>query len=209
MDCQISSPPPQNVDSLIRETDEKLAQAVASGASEHFEELIRRYQGLFFSLLLRLVQNQDDAMELAQDSFLKAYRHISQYNPSQPFRTWLLTIATHTAFNHLDARRLRKTEQRLMPGRALGPAQSHNHSPLLQVIQQEGLQRIDNVLARLSAKARATFTLHYQQGLTYEEISRITGESLSNVKVLVMRTRDRLRQELAAEGVECRGELKR
>ena len=188
--------------------DGSLAEVALAGRSEPCEELVRRHQAPVYSHLLRLVRNKDDAMELAQDVFLKAFAHLAQYDPARPFRTWLLSIATHTAFNHLEARRVRRIvsshpEVEIAgmgadPG-AARPA-SGRWSPPAQASRRELLERIDAALVKLSDKARAIFQLRYHQGLSCEEVSRASGESLSNVKVSLLRTRERLRQELG-EGI--------
>jgi RNA polymerase sigma-70 factor (ECF subfamily) len=176
--------------------DEQLARQACAGDREAFAELVTRHQAPVFSLLLRLARNRDDAMELAQDTFLKAFKHLQQFDPKQSFRTWLLTIAMNTAFNHLDARRLRRTTV-LRPEPGVGHDTAELQSPLTQASRRELLTRIEAALQRLSEKARVVFMLRYQQGLSCDDISRLLGENLSNVKVLLMRTRERLRQELA------------
>lgn len=187
--------------------DGSLAEKTRAGRPEPFEELVRRHQASVYSHVLRLVRNKDDAMELAQDVFLKAFAHLAQYDPARPFRTWLLAIATHTALNHLDSRRVRRIvsshpEVEIAgmgaESRAARPS-SGRWSPPAQASRREMLGRIDEALAKLSDKARAIFQLRYHQGLSCEEVSRTLGESLSNVKVSLLRTRERLRQELAGE----------
>ncbi|HEY3321677.1 MAG TPA: RNA polymerase sigma factor [Planctomycetota bacterium] len=176
-------------------SDEQLAQQARAGESHAFAELVKRHQSPVFSLLLRLVRNRDDALELAQDTFLKAFKHLAQYDAKQPFRTWLVTIAMNTAFNHLDARRLRRTAAL----RADAEVTTEAHSPLAVASRRELLGRMEECLQRVSEKARVVFMLRYQQGLSCDEISRLLGESLSNVKILLMRTRERLREELAVQ----------
>jgi RNA polymerase sigma-70 factor (ECF subfamily) len=200
MDFKNGGIPGENVNgpSVANSSDELLTQAVLQGSPEIFEELVRRHQAAVFSHLLRLARNRDDALELAQDTYLKAFKHLDQYDPNQPFAAWLLAIATNTAFNHLNAKRLRKTFPLALDpcGRA---AAQEAESPLLQASRKELLQRLEASLEHLSLKARTVFILRYQHGFTCEEISRMLNESLSNVKILLMRARERLREELAIQ----------
>ena len=179
-------------------TDEQLA-CLAGARSEFFEDLARRHQAAVFALILRLVRNRDDALELAQDSFLKAFQHLSQYDPAQCFKNWLMTIAMNTALNHLDASRVRRTVPWAAAAREGIQSAAAPDSPLAQAGRNELLEMIERALAQLPDKARAIFVLYYQQSLSCQEISRMLGESVSNVKVSLLRSRRRLRRELALD----------
>jgi RNA polymerase sigma-70 factor (ECF subfamily) len=182
-------------------SDAELARRAIAGDARGFEALVRRYEAAVFSHVLRMVRNRDDAMELAQDTFLKAYRHLAQYDPARSFRTWLLTIATNTALNRLEARRVRRLAEAVMEENVrLGEyAAGRNPSPSEEVGRREMLELIEDSLRKVSAKARAIFMLRYNHGLSCEEIASAMGETVSNVKVSLLRTRERLRRELQVE----------
>ncbi len=185
--------------------DAEIARAVLRGDREGFETLVRRHEAEVFSHILRLVRNRDDALELSQETFLKAYRHLVQYDPNRPFRAWLLAIATNAALNHLEAMRVRRTAGAAMSPEMVGGKNPEARnvqdgcSPLYRIDRKELLELIDAAMNRLSAKARAIFSLRYNRGLSCEEIAWALGESVSNVKVSLLRTRRRLRRELGAE----------
>ncbi|MCX7805163.1 MAG: sigma-70 family RNA polymerase sigma factor, partial [Planctomycetota bacterium] len=167
--------------------DADIARAVLRGDRGVFETLVRRHEAAVFSHILRLVRNRDDALELSQDTFLKAYRHLVQYDPNRQFRVWLLAIATNTAMNHLEARRVRRMAGATLAADA-GEAEYSGErqdriedSPPERAGRKEMLELIDAALGRLSSKARAIFSLRYNQGLSCEEIAWALGESVSNV----------------------------
>ena len=167
--------------------DRATVERVLSGDMESFAELIQRHQSAVYSHMLRMVRRPEDAMDLTQESFVKAFKYLAHYNPRWAFKTWLMTIATNTAINFIQKRRLQTVSLEEVAEPAAAPTRSHAKElePALLV-----------ALGRLPEKARAMFNLRYQEGLSLDEIGAMLGESLANVKVTLHRARRFLKAEL-------------
>ena len=86
--------------------DRATVEQVLAGDTEAFAGLLQRHQSAVYTHMLRMVRRPEDAMDLTQESFVKAFKHLAHYNPRWSFKTWLMTIATNTAINFIQKRRL-------------------------------------------------------------------------------------------------------
>lgn len=167
--------------------DRAAIERVLAGETDAFAELVQRHQAAIYTHVLRMVRRPEDAADLAQESFLKAFKHLAHYNPRWAFKTWLMTIATNTTINFIQKRRLETVSLEEVAEPAVGP---------VAVGAGEREVELRAALARLPDKARAMFNLRYQEELPLAEISRMLGESLVNVKVTLHRARRFLRAQL-------------
>lgn len=167
--------------------DRATVERVIAGDTEAFAELVGRHQSAVYTHLLRMVRRPEDAMDLTQEAFVKAFKHLAHYNPRWAFKTWLMTIATNTTLNFIAKRKLETVslEEVAEPSAAPEPVGAGETTLALQV-----------AMGRLPEKARAMFNLRYQEELPLAEIGAMLGESLSNVKVTLHRARKLLRAEL-------------
>ena len=166
--------------------DRASVEIVLAGDTEAFAGLLQRHQSAVYTHMLRMVRRPEDAMDLTQESFVKAFKYLAHYNPRWSFKTWLMTIATNTAINFIQKRRLQTVSFEEVGEPAAAP-KSH---------AKEMEPALLAALARLPEKARAMFNLRYQEGLPLAEIGAMLGESLANVKVTLHRARRFLRAEL-------------
>ena len=166
--------------------DRATVEQVIAGDTEAFAGLLQRHQSAVYTHMLRMVRRPEDAMDLTQESFVKAFKYLAHYNPRWSFKTWLMTIATNTAINFIQKRRLQTVSFEEVGEPAAAP-KSH---------AKEMEPALLAALARLPEKARAMFNLRYQEGLPLAEIGAMLGESLANVKVTLHRARRFLRAEL-------------
>lgn len=167
--------------------DRATVESVLSGDTEAFAELLQRHQSMVYTHLLRMVRRPEDAMDLTQESFVKAFKYLAHYNPRWAFKTWLMTIATNTAINFIQRRRLQTVSFEDVGEPAAAPERSH---------AKELEPAVMAAMARLPEKARAMFNLRYQEELSLAEIGAMLGESLANVKVTLHRARQFLKAEL-------------
>jgi len=86
--------------------DRATVERVLAGDTEAFVELVQRHQSAVYTHVLRMVRRPEDAMDLSQEAFVKAFKHLAHYNPRWAFKTWLMTIATNTALNFIAKRKL-------------------------------------------------------------------------------------------------------
>ncbi|MCX6909832.1 MAG: RNA polymerase sigma factor [Verrucomicrobia bacterium] len=167
--------------------DRATVELVLAGDTEAFAALVERHQSAVYTHMLRMVRRPEDAMDLTQESFVKAFKYMAHYNPRWAFKTWLMTIATNTAINFIQKRRLQTVSFEEVGEPVAPPARNH---------AKELEPALLAALARLPEKARAMFNLRYQEELSLAEIGAMLGESLVNVKVTLHRARRFLKAEL-------------
>jgi len=183
-----------------REEGERAWLAAArAGDPEAFRRLVEWHQDRVFTFLLRIVKQREEAEDLAQETFVRAWRHLARYDERWAFRTWLFGIARHLALNAL--RRPRATIVSLDGGDGdePGPARvlaAAGPSPADEAAARERRQRLAGAVANLAPRAAMIFTLFYQEELSIAEIARAIDMSPGAVKVALHRLREALRKQL-------------
>jgi len=178
-------------------TDYELVAACIEGEKNSFEELVSRYKNLVYSVVLRMVTDKEDANDLAQEVFIKIYRNLEKYSEEYKFSTWTIRIAT----NHvIDWRRKKKYETVSIDDEentvAGGLMANSGASPEDEYIADEQSRMLRDLVAGLPDIYRVPIVLYHEQGLSYQEISEITGEPLSKVKNRIFRGRKLLKESL-------------
>ncbi|HXJ92918.1 MAG TPA: sigma-70 family RNA polymerase sigma factor [Terriglobia bacterium] len=183
------------------EQDDGVVVALAlAGDSDAFRTLVERHSRAIFRLAYRMTSNEQDAEDVVQETFLRAYKRLKQFESRANFGTWLHRIAVNCA---LDCMRLR---QRHDTGResidavgADGPQPLPAGDPLPDrvLFSAEVQQQIDGVLAGLSPKEKAAFVLRHFEGMSIEEISRTMGLRSEAAKNNIFRAVKKLRKALA------------
>ncbi len=168
---------------------------VLQGQQQAFATLVARYQNYVFTIVIRHVNDRELAEELAQDVFVKAYKALSSFKGNSKFSTWLYTITHHTCLSHLR----KKEHETVFPGDeqmhlwANGQDGSHAGTRLEQKAQQ---QLLNEAVKQLPESDSELITLFYNAEQSIEEISVITGLTTSNVKVKLLRARQKLKEIL-------------
>jgi RNA polymerase sigma-70 factor (ECF subfamily) len=193
----------KRLDRRISRTDPDmvLVQAVRAGDQHAYAELIGRYQDKIFSLVAGLVRDHDDALDLTQEIFVKAYRGLDKFRAQSGFYTWLYRIAVRHC---IDFSRRRKRSQESLPldGDALAemgfePTDTSLHgNPERVVVNQHLKVAIRNAIAAMQEPFRTAVVLHDVEGLSQEEIARIMGCPLGTAKSRIQRGRAQLRDRL-------------
>lgn len=165
---------------------------VLGGDVDAFAVLVDRHQGRIVSHLTRLV-GASDAEDLAQDTFVRAYQALARFDPTYPFRGWLLVIASRLAANHAARRREYRLGEHI--AETPGPAGNDPARRVAEADAADDLQRrIDRALTELSDDARALYELRFRQQLTPTELASHFAITENALKVRV----HRLRTQLAA-----------
>jgi RNA polymerase sigma-70 factor (ECF subfamily) len=176
-------------------TDDALIQMALSGRQSAFSMLVKRYETYVFTLALRFVKNREDAHEVAQDSFLRAFRYLPDFRGEAKFSTWLYRIVFTTALNHLrkknpDIRSLDDETKPLNLKDASVPDASFN------LEQNDRVRTLHQAITFLSADDGGIITLFYLYEQSLEEICEIMGLTLTNAKTKLCRARQRLKSVL-------------
>lgn len=153
-----------------------------------FSELVRRHQDRIYRFLVRLTRSLDDARDLTQETFLRAFQHLKGWRPEARFSTWLFRIARNQAF---DLLRRHQTVEFVMleeDATVLDPAPGPDD--VLNTVQR--LRQLDAALLRLPVEHREIVLLREIEGLSYEELAEVLGLNIGTVKSRIARARSAL-----------------
>ena len=157
-------------------SDEELIHLVKSGEITPFDELVRRNGVRVHDLCYKMVRNYDDAKDLAQETFLKAYRKIKKFDGRSKFSTWLYRIAVNNCLNFLKKQKPTvELYDEIVGSKKDDPAQIYKGKKLRE--------RIAGAVAKLPEVQRAVFTLRSLEDLSYQEVSDILKKPISTIKV--------------------------
>ena len=165
---------------------------VLEGDTNAFTYIVDRHKDKAYNLAFRICSNHEEAEEIAQDSFLKAYRALSSFKKESSFATWLYRIVYNTAISHVRIKKKDTISLEDFPADAtdfMGVNTSDEEAE-----REYRSSVIDFAFQKISAEERSLITLHYYEDLSTGEISDITGISKSNIKVKLFRARQKMFQ---------------
>lgn len=181
-------------------SDEDLALALQRGDQQAFEVLVQRHQGRIYAVAYRFMSNREDALDVAQDALVKAYRKIHAWKPTGRFAPWLLRLTANQAVDALRRRKRRRHEplddayRPESQGAAIEPATQET----ADVVRAREIDaRVQGALHVLSPMQRMVFVLRHYEGLQLAEIAEQAGCTVGSVKVHLFRALKKLQKELA------------
>jgi RNA polymerase sigma-70 factor, ECF subfamily len=189
--------------------DRRLVRKLKEGDERAFQELVQTYQNRIFGLMLRMIGNRQEAEDLAQEVFIIVYRAIGSYRGEGRFYTWLYRIASNTCKNRIKylkgrnfhrAVEIDETPQAQLPaaeGGAIVTFQSQVPGPEAMTEGQRMEQVVQRELAALDPEHRLLIVLRDVQGLSYQDIIRITGLQEGTLKSRLHRARLALKERLS------------
>ena len=191
------SPPP-----ATQREDELLVREVLRGESGSFDTIVRRYQSIVYAVSYRLVRNREDALDIAQEVFIKAFRSLHTWQPTGAFKSWLLRIATNMSIDHLRRRsRMPAFVERDAVGQLEPDAvdeRARIKEPSERASESELGSAIQVAVDKLPEKQRTVFILRHYEGLSLKEIAEIMNCTEGTVKTHLFRATGKLRDELDA-----------
>ena len=176
-------------------TDIELITKTMAGDQSAYTDLVKRHQRFIFTLALRFTKNREDAEEVAQDTFVKAYRLLNTFKQESKFSTWLYTIVYTSAMTSLRKKRLDTTS---IDDEATH-LQIENTASSYDVNNAENRSRsfhLNQAIEQLSADDATIITLFYKGEQSIEEIAQALGIEANSVKVKLFRARQRLKEKL-------------
>ena len=185
--------------------DAQLVALAKAGDLSAFESLVYRHERAAYSLARRMLQNEPDAEDVTQQSFLSAVEHLANFREEASFKTWLLRIATHAALKVIRKRKGLDTVSLEEATEASDNLDSIPHpeyiadwrqSPEQLVDKNETRRLLDEALTLLDEKHRLVFLLRDVEGMSVKETADALGLGESNVKVRLLRARLQLREHL-------------
>ena len=177
------------------DADHQLVIDALRGDPDAFAALVERYDRAVHHLAYRTMRDEEEAKDVTQEAFFKAYRSLKTFKPGAKFSTWIFAIAYHACCDRLNRRKRYSDEE--LPDRA-DPARG----PADAVIAGDEARRLRQAIAELPEKYRTVVTLYHLQGKQYDEIATVLGIPVGTVKTHLFRAKEQLRRMLTADNVE-------
>jgi RNA polymerase sigma-70 factor (ECF subfamily) len=177
---------------MTDDSDSALVFQCRGGNRQAFEELLARYERQVFGAAFRILHHREDATDVTQTAFLRAYEHLDRYDPAQRFCSWIYRIAVNEA---LDLVRSRRRSEPL-----LDDAPTDRAGPDEMAAQEENDAAMQAALMDLKIDYRTVIVLKHLQDCSYEEIAQILECPVKTVKSRLFTARQALRDVLAARG---------
>ena len=175
--------------------DASLASNAQKGDREAYGELVIRFQNRIYSFCYQFFRNPDLASDLAQETFLRAYRYIKKYDPDKKFSTWLYSIAKNICIDeYRKMSRGRTVSIDDLPPEMIKATEESFHlkSPMQISMQVQDRMMLEEAIAKLPEKYRTVIILCYFQEMPYQEIADVLALNLNLVKVRIFRAKKRL-----------------
>ena len=187
------------VSSSKEEDLEKVGDCL-KGDKEAFAFLFRKYRERIYQVVYGYVRNKEDALDITQDTFLKAYRSLASYNRKAGFYTWLCQIAINKAIDHIRRRKRKpfSLEEYMLTGKVTESAAAGQADPVRAAQERELVANFLGALEKLSENHRTAFYLNAVLGLTYREIAETVDCSIGTVMSRLHYARKKLQSLMKA-----------
>ena len=162
---------------LAAAEDRVLVAAFLAGSQDAFAVIVNRYQRTVYQVCYRFVRNHEDAADLAQDVFVRAFKGLRHFKGDASLGTWLYRVGVNCCLNRVAVKRPRSE-----PLDESQHVDQKRDDPLRAVLRSEKADHVRQAIARLPPKQRATLLLRVYQGLSHEEIAAIVGSSVGATK---------------------------
>src|SRR6476646_10156978 len=167
--------------------DADLVRRYLAGDMTAFDELMIRYERQIYRVCYRFVENRDDAMDLAQEVFIKAFEHLASFRRESSLKTWLYRIAMNHCINHVKKHSQEFVEVTEYTGSVHSTVQH-------QLEEREQREQFRRLVKMLPPKQKAILEMRINEQLSYEEIAKISGRSISTIKASVFFALEKLRK---------------
>lgn len=167
---------------VTNQTDAELVAACLAGERGAFDVIVERHRRHVYQLCYRFVGNHEDASDLAQDVFVRAYRGLKTFKSQASLGTWLYRIGVNVCLNRLSAKTPKPEPLEPLIAMSDQRVASHDESATEALLRGERAEQVRAAIARLPKKQRATLVLRVYHDLPHDEIAKILGSSVGAVK---------------------------
>ena len=182
-----------SVTSLEATSDLILVQRAKENYSPAVAELINRYKGMVYTIALKVLKDKDEAEEVAQESFVKAFTKLNLFRMDSSFSSWLYRIVYNTAISRTREKKREMEYQQ----ETVATESFEQQAKAFSTLEQDDRKRyLNQAMQQLNSDDSLILILFYYDGKSLDEITQITGYSDSNVKVRLYRARKKLHEEL-------------
>ncbi len=182
------------------EADQLLVERVQAGDTRAFDLLVRRYQSRIIAVISRFVKDWSECQDVAQETFIRAYRAIGNFRGDSQFYTWIYKIAVNTAKNHLVAQKRRPPGDDVQIEDAehidVGFRLKDNATPEREMMRQEIERTVFATVEALPEELKTAITLREVEGLSYEEIAQTMDCPIGTVRSRIFRAREAIDEQL-------------
>ncbi len=190
---------------MTREEEARLVREIRAGDGDAFETLVREHQTRVYNLALRMTGNEEDALDISQETFLKAWRTLGKYRGDCSLGSWLYRIASNLSIDLLRKNKRRQTEKVVSlddPGEDDRPLELPDlrEEPQTILEREENRRAVWECLEKLPEEQKIILVLRDVNGLSYEEIAASMGLELGTVKSRIFRAREKLANLLLDRG---------
>ncbi|MGX5174652.1 RNA polymerase sigma factor RpoE [Aliikangiella sp. IMCC44653] len=181
-------------------TDAELVERVQRGDKRAFDLLVSKYQSKIFAIISRFVSDQAEVYDVAQETFIKAYRALPNFRGDSAFYTWIYRIAINTAKNYLTAKGRRPPasdiDSQEAEGYGVGVALRENASPEQLLMRDQLQQVIFDTIEGLPEDLKVAITLREIEGMSYEEIAESMDCPVGTVRSRIFRAREAIDEQV-------------
>jgi len=177
------------------DSEQTLIQRAQKGNHEAFAALVEEHQRYVYNLALRVVKDENEALDLTQETFVRAWTALPNFKGQAQFRTWLYRIVTNLCYNRLP--NLRRSLNDLGDDVMEDIPEANYASPASEFETKETRLHLHQAIEDLDANYKLLLTLRYQHELSYEEIASTLNLPLGTVKTGIFRAKEQLRKSLA------------
>lgn len=180
---------------MDKNSDQIYIDKVLQGDTNAFAFLINKYKDMAYTIAIKIVKSHEDAEEVAQDSFLKAYEKLNSFKGNSKFSTWLYTIVYRNSITKIRKKTVATTD---IDDYVMDNYSEGSEFPQIEAIKNGEQQKyVREAIDRLPEKDALLITLFYMNESSVEEIEQITNLTQSNIKVKLFRARKKLNTELS------------
>ncbi len=186
-------------------SDKQLIQLAIEGNQKAYEELLRKYHGVIYHLIYKMVGNKEETEDLVQETFVKAFHSLKSFKEEFAFSTWLYKIATNHTIDLLRKKKLQTYSLdepvKIKEGEVNREYPDENYSPEKVLLSGETTEIILRSIEALPEKYRRVINLRHKEDKSYEDISAFLQVPVGTVKARLFRARELLKKELKKSGL--------
>lgn len=181
---------------------ERLVDRAREGDRRAFEQLVEEYKDKIYNYVARMLNDRDQAEDVAQETFIRAYTSLPNFRGASSFQTWLYRIASNLAIDTMRRRSYREGEFSLdeplstREGEVQRQVEAEGPGPEDTIQNEELREQIEEAIAELPPKLRTVIVLYELQGLSYKEIASVVGAPLGTIKSRLFNAREQLKEIL-------------
>jgi len=173
---------------------DKTMRAAIQGDVRAFEKIVTAYEKPLFSFIYKMVRTREDSADLTQETFVKVYLHISDYDPSRPFSTWIFSIAKYTTYDWLRKKQKRQGTLYIIDKTDSPYVPEYKSGKEFEMIANK--MDISQALEKLQPHYRRVLSLFYFEEYSYKQIAQQLDKPINTIKTLLYRAKRALRREL-------------